>query len=139
MRTPRSAAVGLAIAVMLVSGCTTTSPEETESTFCVPRVWVTPAEVSPGDTISVEVEGRCDAPTPPAGWVVRAAPVGQLESAVSTTVDAEVLAGFTVTLDLPADFPPGEAFAGLASWNYSDCPDNASCASASGGFRVVRE
>lgn len=136
MSLPRGVAV--AIGLLLVAGCTVSGPEEVDATYCVPRVWVTPAVVGPGDTISVEVESGCDVSTPRDGWVVIAAPVGQLDRAVRTTVDAELEDGFTVTFDVPEDFPPGEGFAGLEEWDFSGCPDDASCASPTGGFEVRR-
>ena len=135
MSPPREIAAA-ASATLLLTGCTVSGPEEIDATYCVPRVWVTPADALPGDAISVEVESGCDASTPPDGWVVVAAPVGQLERAVRLTVDAELEEGFTVTLEVPDDFPPGEAFAGLEEWDFSGCPDDASCASPTGSFEV---
>ena len=130
--------VALVIAVALaLSGCSTPSPS-TASDYCVPRVSVTPAEVRPGDTITVEVESGCDAPMPLGGWVVTAAPVGDLDAAARTTVEEALVDGLTVTIELPASFPFGEAWAGFREWDYSGCPDGASCASPSGSFRVVR-
>ncbi|MDO8338636.1 MAG: hypothetical protein Q7T15_10335 [Microcella sp.] len=124
-------------AALALSGCSTPSPSPA-SDYCVPRVAVTPAEVRPGDTIEVEVESGCDAPMPPGGWVVTAAPVGELDRAVRTTVEEDLADGLAVSIELPDTFPLGEAWAGLLEWDYGDCADNASCASPSGSFRVVR-
>jgi len=129
--------VALVIAVALaLSGCSTPSPSPA-SDYCVPRFSVTPAEVRPGATITVEVESGCDAPMPRDGWVVTAAPVGDLDAAVRTTVEEALVDGLTVTIELPATFPLGEAWAGFREWDYSGCPDGASCASPTGSFRVV--
>ena len=125
------------IGVMLaLSGCSTPSPSPA-SDYCVPRVSVTPAEVRPGDTITVEVESGCDAPMPRGGWVVTAAPVGDLDAAVRTTVEEDIVDGLAVSIELPDSFPLGEAWAGILEWDYGDCADNASCASPTGSFRVV--
>jgi hypothetical protein len=75
---------------------------------------------------------------PAGGWVVKAAPVGQLDFAVRTVAETKLVDGFSATVVLPADFPVGDAFAGLESWDYSGCPDNASCASPSASFRVAQ-
>lgn len=125
----------VAIAAMVLSGCVSAPPAES---YCVPRVTVSPAEVRPGDTITVSVESGCDADMPSRGWVVIAGPVGQRDLAVRTLIEAELVTGLTTTVELPADFPLGEGFAGLDAWDYSGCPDNASCASPTGSFRVVQ-
>lgn len=124
-------------AALALSGCSTPSPSPA-SDYCVPRVSVIPAEVRPGDTITVEVDSGCDAPMPPGGWVVAAAPVGDLDRAVRTTVEEDLGDGLTISIELPDEFPLGEAWAGLDEWDYDDCADNASCASPTGSFRVVR-
>lgn len=124
-----------AIAAMLLSGCV--SPLAI-SDYCVPLVDVSPAEVRPGDTITVTVESGCDVPTPSGGWIVIAAPVGQIDLAVRTVTEAELADGFSATVELPSDFPVGEGFAGLDTWDFSECADNASCASPSASFRVVQ-
>ena len=130
--------VALVIVVALaLSGCSTPSPSPA-SDYCVPRVSVTPAEVRPGDTITVEVESGCDAPMPRGGWLMTAAPVGELDLAVRTTVEKDLGDGLTISIELPSSFPLGEAWAGLDGWDYGDCADNASCASPTGSFRVVR-
>ena len=130
--------IALVSAVTLaLSGCSTPSPSP-GSDYCVPRVSVTPAEVRPGDTITVEVESGCDAPTPPGGWVMTAAPVGELDRAVRTTVEEDLGDGLTVSIELPDAFPLGEAWAGILEWDYSGCPDGASCAGPTGSFQVVR-
>jgi len=128
----------LVIAVALaLSGCSTPSPSPA-SDYCVPRFSVTPAEVRPGATITVEVESGCDAPMPRDGWVVTAAPVGDLDAAVRH--DGR---GRPSSTDSPSrsscrpTFPLGEAWAGFREWDYSGCPDGASCASPTGSFRVV--
>ncbi|MBA4248689.1 MAG: hypothetical protein C0444_10405 [Microbacterium sp.] len=123
------------IAAMVLSGCVSTPPAEE---YCVPRVTISPVEVRPGDTITVTVESGCDVPMPAGGWVVIAGPVGQLDLAVRTVTEAELVNGFAVTVELPADFPGSEGFAGLDYWDYSGCPDNASCASPVASFRVAQ-
>jgi len=127
-----------AIAAMVLSGCVSAPPVSSPPAddYCVPRVTISPTEVRPGDTITVSVESGCEAPMPNGGWVVIAGPVGQLDLAVRTVTEAELVDGFSATVELPASFPVGEGFAGLDGWDYSDCPDTASCASPTASFRV---
>ena len=49
---------------------------------------------------------------------------------------AELDGHWSVSVELPDDFPAGETTAGIDNWNYSSCPDNASCAGPVGSFRV---
>lgn len=52
-------------------------------------------------------------------------------------VDDEFDGTFRVELDLPSGFPAGDAFAGVENWDYSECADTGSCASASASFTVT--
>jgi hypothetical protein len=127
-------AVALASLGLVMPGCTYSSPPAGD--FCVPRITVEPAVVSPGGTITMSSDTACDTAKPPGGWAVLVAPVGQVGLGVSTTVPDEFDGSFSVMFEVPDYFPSGEAFAGISNWDYSDCPDNASCASASGSFTV---
>ncbi len=124
-----------------VSGCTSSSPPAAD--FCVPRITVEPAVVSPGETITMSSDTECDSAQPAGGWDVIVAPVGQVERGVNTTVTDDFDGTFSVTVAIPEDFPSGDAFAGIANWDYSPCDDTpgdtsaGSCASASGSFTVA--
>ena len=102
----------------------------------MPHITIEPAVVSPGGSITMASDTECDAAPPTDVWKIIVAPVGQAYLGVSANVTDEFDGSFSVMLEIPAYFPSGEAFAGVENWDYSECPDNASCASASGGFRI---
>ncbi|MFG6475601.1 hypothetical protein ACFXP7_04360 [Microbacterium sp. P06] len=95
-----------------------------------------PRIASPGETITLSSDTACGNETPEGGWVVVAAPVGDQQAAVTVKTNVEFDGSFRVTIDLPADFPKGDAYAGIDNWDYSFCSDNGSCASATGDFTV---
>jgi len=133
-------AAALAALALLVSGCVSSAPPSTS--WCVPRIFVEPAVVSPGETITMSSDSSCDAPQPSGGWSVLVAPVGHPDEGVRTAITDDFDGSFSVTVTIPLDFPTGEAFAAIDNWDYSPCDDtnsvggNASCAGASGSFIV---
>lgn len=134
-------AVALGFAAVLVAGCTYSSAPE--SGFCVPRLTIEPSEASPGDTITLESTTVCDVDVPRDGWIVQVAPVGETALGVESSVPDAFDGSFRVEVVLPAGFPPGEAFAAIANWDYSDCNapadrnSSGSCAGASIDFVVT--
>jgi hypothetical protein len=132
-------ALALVLALGL-SGCVSSSPPPTS--WCVPRIIVEPTVVSPGESITLSSDTECHVAQPPDGWEVIVAPVGQVENGVSTTVTDDFDGSFSVTVVIPEDFASGDAFAGIANWDYSPCDDTnavgsaGSCAGASGSFTV---
>jgi hypothetical protein len=139
-RVPRTA-LSVAIAVLALAGCTYSGPPPWPSSYCLPRFTVEPAVVSPGESITMTATDECDVTPPGSGWVVLVAPVGQPASGVSTTVTDGFDGSFSVTVEIPATFPSGEAFASIENWDYSPCDDTSvngagSCASASASFTV---
>lgn len=138
----RLLAIAAAVATLTLSGCATVTPTaemgNPDAAGCVvPLVRVTPATVHPGDTITVVSGDPCDIPIPGEGWLVVAGHVGDGGARVHVTSDDELDGLFRVELTLPDDFPIGEAYAGIGNWDYSTCPDNASCAGPTGSFTVV--
>ncbi|WP_420369099.1 hypothetical protein [Curtobacterium sp. L1-20] len=128
-------AIGLAVVVGAgaLSACTSSSGG---SGFCVPRLTVRPGTAHPGDTVTVSSSDVCDVPVPDRGWTVS---VRQpLEDGREVTVrSADPFDGsWSTSVALPADFPVGETSVGIDNWDYSSCDDGASCAAASGDFRV---
>lgn len=85
----------------------------------------------------------CEVAPPSGGWSVLVAPVGHPDQGVRTEVDDGFDGSFSVSVDIPLDFPPGEAFAAIDNWDYSPCDDTnsnnsaGSCAAASGSFTVA--
>lgn len=125
----------LVVAGVALGSCSTSPPP---APGCVPRVSVTPHEASPGDTITLRSDTVCSDPRPDDGWIVTAGHVGG-EAVLVRTVSRDTFDGsFTAVVDLPEDFPVGEAFAGIANWDYSFCEGSGagSCASATGDFIV---
>lgn len=135
-QTRRISAVALALALMTLNGCAMISPS---SGYCVPRVHVEPTSVRAGDTVTVVSEDRCEVTVPTGGWLVVAGHVGDGGNGPVQVRSSEPFDGsFRVDLQLPKDFPAGEAYAGVINWDYSTCPDTASCAGPLGGFTVER-
>lgn len=134
-RQRRTFALVLAVAGMTMSGCYLSPPPPAG---CVPRIEVTPAVASPGDTITLESDTSCDDLPPDGGWIVTAAHVGSTAVLAQTTSDEQFDGSFVATLVLPADFPNGQASAGISNWDYSFCEGSGSgsCASATGDFVV---
>jgi hypothetical protein len=135
MRVRGFVAIGLAVVVGAgaLSACTS-SPGG--GGFCVPQLTVRPGTAHPGDTVTVSSSDVCDVPVPDRGWTVS---VRQpLEDGREVTVrSADPFDGsWSTSVALPADFPVGETSVGIDNWDYSSCDDGASCAAASGDFRV---
>jgi hypothetical protein len=131
-----AAAVVVVAATVLLGGCAMSSPFPAGG--CVPRIFVEPKVTTPGDTIVVTSDTACDDTPPEGGWVVIAAHIGGGKALAHTTTQEGFDGSFRVTLQLPSDFPVGQAFAGIENWDYSFCSANASCASATGDFTVRR-
>ncbi|QHC67632.1 hypothetical protein GSU68_14355 [Rathayibacter sp. VKM Ac-2759] len=130
--------LGLLACALALGGCAMSSPPVGDDgpAGCVPLVRIEPRVASPGETVTVVVADGCDLETPEDGWDVVVAPVGGLESGVRSVVSTDLGEGFSVDVVLPADFPAGEAFGGIDGWDFSHCPDSASCASPTGDFTV---
>jgi len=137
MNRPRriGSAVALMGLAMLVNGCTLSAPPATS--LCLPRFAIEPSEVRPGDSIMLVSDTPCDVDPPEGGWAVLAAPSGMPDLGVRATTTEDFDGSFRVQLELPDDFPPGDAFAGIDNWDYSACSDGGSCASASVDFVVL--
>lgn len=131
----RTVALVLTVAAMTMSGCYMSPPPPAG---CVPRITISPAVASPGDTITLESDTSCDDPLPDGGWIVTAAHTGSAVVLTQTTSDDQFDGSFAATLVLPADFPHGQAYAGIENWDYSFCEGagSGSCASATGEFMV---
>ncbi len=133
--------VALGLAAISLAGCTYSSAPA--SGFCVPRFTIEPSTAKPGDTVTLESTTVCDVDVPRDGWTVQVAPIGETALGVQSSVRDPFDGSWSVEVVLPADFPAGDAFAGIANWDYSDCnaPGDAnssgSCASASVDFVVT--
>jgi hypothetical protein len=126
----------VASAVLGLTGCTVSPSPPPAGSFCVPRFTIEPSVVRAGDTISIASDAKCDVDLPREGWVVIASPVGSRDQGVRANVMDRFDGTFRVELVLSSDFPVGDAFAGIENWDYSQCADTGSCASASASFRV---
>lgn len=125
--------LALVLLVPTLSGCSALPARG-----CVPRILVEPLHATPGQTITVTSDTTCDVSIPAGGWVVVAAHVGTASEVLATVTSEDTFDGsFSVQLTLSADFPTGEALAGVKNWDYSFCTDsNSSCAVADGSFYV---
>lgn len=127
--------VMVAVAALLLSGCSA-MPNEI-SDFCVPALDVKPTIAHAGQTLFVSSDSVCAADVPPGGWVVVAAPVGRLSDGVRVTSPKEVDGSFRLALELPDEFPVGDAFVAIENWDYSSCSDGGGCAGAEASFTVI--
>lgn len=92
---------------------------------------------TPGGTVTISSQDTCETAPPADGWEVGAGHVGDGDLAFSVTTMETFDGSFEVELTLPADFPPGEAYAAVANWDIGDCNDTVSCASPSDTFQVA--
>ena len=103
---------------------------------CVPRMTVSPRVAHPGDTVTLATRDVCDVSVPEGGWQVDAFPTGEDTPHVSVRTHEPLDGSWSVSVTLPADFRAGDAAFGIENWDYSTCPDDASCAGPFGYFRV---
>lgn len=104
---------------------------------CVPRMRIEPATIHPGDSITVASADKCNVKIPGEGWDVVAGHAGGGKALVHVKSSDPFDGSFRVELTLPHDFPVGQAYAGVDNWDYSTCPDAASCAGPMSSFTVV--
>lgn len=130
--------VGLVVltACVLVSGCAVLD-ESPGGTNCVPRMSVSSDEVVRGEVVTLVTADVCEVALPSGGWRVSAGHVGDGTALITAETDEELDGSFDVSLELPADFPTGDAWIGIENWDYSTCADAGSCAGPSTTFTVL--
>jgi len=129
--------IGLLVltACVPVSGCAILH-EGQGDTNCVPRMSVTSGEVVRGEVVTLVTADVCEVAIPSGGWRVSAGHVGDGTALITAETDEELDGSFDVSLELPADFPTGDAWIGIENWDYSTCADASSCAGPSTTFTV---
>jgi len=132
---PVAGLVGLA-ACVLASGCAVLQ-ESPGAGNCVPRMSISSDEVIQGDAVSLVTADVCKVEPPPGGWRVSAGHVGDGTALISAETDEAFDGSFDVSLELPDDFPTGEAWIEIEDWDYSTCADTGSCAGPSTTFAVL--
>jgi len=137
MRVRGFIAVGLALVcgVGALAGCATSSGGDRGG--CVPVMTVSPRVAHPGDTVTLSSSDVCAVMVPEGGWKVAARQPLEDGRAVTVRSDDALDGSWAASVTLPADFPTGEVSFGLENWDYSTCPDGASCAGPFGSFRVA--
>ena len=135
VRTVRLSVVAVVAAALALTGCAMT---EAVDGSCVPRMQVEPATVHLGDSFTVVSADNCNVTVTDGGWVVVAGHVGDEKALVDVRSSDTFDGAFRVKLNLPSDFPLGEAYAGVDSWDYSTCADPVSCAGPMVNFTVER-
>ena len=130
--------LGLAVltACVLVSGCAVQN-EGRGDTSCVPRMSVSSGEVVRGEVVTLVTADVCEVELPSGGWRVSAGHVGDGTAVIVAETDEALDGSFEVSLELPADFPTGDAWIGIENWDYSTCDDAGSCAGPSTTFTVL--
>jgi hypothetical protein len=138
MRGRRSASAAAVLAVVVVSGVTACASPHHREGGCVPRMSAEPRSVHVGDTVTFSTDDVCKVDVPDGGWRVEA----RLAGAVGTRATARSAEPFdgswSVRILVPAAFPVGDASIGITNWDYSSCPDTASCAGPFADVTVER-
>ena len=122
-------------ACVLVSGCAVLNggPGDTN---CVPRMSVSSDEVVRGEVVTLVTADVCEVAIPSGGWRVSAGHVGDGTALITAETEEQLDGSFDVSLELPGDFPTGDAWIGIENWDYSTCADASSCAGPSTTFTV---
>lgn len=125
-----------------LTGCTA-SPVYRPPGGCLPRFTVTPDTARAGDTVTFATKDECDVDVPDGGWRIEVQHEGEDASEDSAFADAARSddpfdGSWSVSVPLPTDLESGAAFVSIANWDYSTCPDDASCASPSQSFTIER-
>lgn len=130
--------IGLVVlaACVPVSGCAV-HREGPGDTDCVPRMSVSSDEVVRGEIVTLVTADVCQVALPSGGWRVSAGHVGDGTAVIVADTDEALDGSFEVSLELPADFPTGDAWIGIENWDYSTCDDAGSCAGPSTTFTVL--
>jgi hypothetical protein len=125
-----------------LAGCAA-SPVFGPPAGCLPRFTVTPDTARAGDTVTFSTTDECDVDVPDGGWRIEVQHEGANLPEDSAFADAarsdDAFDGsWSVSVPLPASMESGAASVSIANWDYSTCPDDASCAGPSRSFTVAR-
>lgn len=121
---------------VLVSGCAV-QHEGPRDTNCVPRMSVSSGEAVRGEVVTLVTADVCEVAIPSGGWRVSAGHVGDGTALITAETRDELDGSFDLSLELPADFPTGDAWIGIENWDWSTCADAVSCAGPSTTFTVL--
>ena len=119
-----------------LTGCTA-SPES-GTTGCVPRFTVTPDTARAGDTVTFSTADECDVDVPDGGWRIGVSDDRGVRDDDLVRSSGTFDGSWSVSVPLPADLRSGEGMLGIENWDYSSCPDNASCAGPFGNLTITR-
>ncbi|WP_368499570.1 hypothetical protein [Herbiconiux sp. A18JL235] len=132
----RGAGVVMTLAVVVgLSGCTFLRGGDS----CLPGLEVAPSPAVAGASITISAPDPCGVEVPDGGWEV-VVTLGDGGDPVLTRTTTQPFDGsFELTIDLPADLPPGQAYVDVANWTYVPCDDTGtgSCATAARPFEIV--
>ena len=108
---------------------------------CVPTLAVSPENPRPGRVVTVKTVHPCPVNLPEgAVWHVRIRPDDATVPLAQAEVRPEADGSFEVSITVPPTIRPGRAIAWISDyWDYAECPDRASCASAEVGFEVAEQ
>lgn len=120
-----SAAAVLMIVIAMTTGCASSGQR---AGGCVPRMTVEPSSASAGDRVTFSSHDVCDVDAPETGWRIEAHTSGEDASSVLVRSSEPFDGSWSTDLVVPSDFAVGEASISVANWDYSSCPDDASCA-----------
>ncbi|QJU53751.1 hypothetical protein SCB71_11010 [Herbiconiux sp. KACC 21604] len=134
----RMRGAGLAVTVAFIAGLSGCSFLPGSRSACLPVLEVAPSPAVAGDSITVTAPDPCEVDVPDGGWEIVVTLEGG-DPVLTRTTTQPFDGAFELTLDLPADLPPGQAYVDIANWTSVPCDDTgtSSCASPARPFEVV--
>lgn len=146
MTRTRSRLVASLVLTLAVSGALTgcsASPVYGPTAGCLPRFTVTPDTARAGDTVTFATTDECNADVPDGGWRIDVQHQGENVPDDPAFADAarsdDAFDGsWSVAVPVPSDIEPGDAWVSIRNWDYSACPDDASCAGPSQALTIER-
>lgn len=134
----RRSALAAAVLAIVLSGLTACMSPAPREAGCVPRLSVEPRSVHVGDTVTISTDDVCRVDVPDGGWRIEARGPGTDGARATARSAASFDGSWSARVVVPAAFPVGDVSIGITNWDYSSCPDNASCAAPFADFTVER-
>ncbi|GAA4267561.1 hypothetical protein GCM10022256_31730 [Frondihabitans peucedani] len=125
----------LALVVGALAGCATPAVDRGG---CVPRFSIEPGVARVGDSLEFSSRDVCAVDVPRTGWRVAILVPGSAEARATVRSTETFDGSWTVRIVVPPGVPAGQASVTITNWDYSSCPDGASCAGPSAEFTVER-
>lgn len=119
-----------------LAGCSA-SPVYGPPAGCLPRFTVTPDTARAGDTVTFSTTDECGVDVPDGGWRIEVSDDGGVrDDDIARSTDT-FDGSWSASVRLPGDLRPGDGMLAIGNWDYSSCPDNASCAGPFGNLTIT--